>query len=63
MKKELKSLGKQTVIYGAGSMLSRLSAFLLLPVYTNYLTPAQFGTLEIFYMSTAVISIFLGTQL
>lgn len=63
MKKELKSLGRQTIIYGVGSMLSRLSAFLLLPVYTNYLTPAEFGTLEIFYMTTAVISIFLGTQL
>ncbi len=63
MKKELKSLGKQTVVYGVGSMLGRLSAFLLLPVYTSYLTPAQFGTLELFYMTSAVISIFLGTQL
>lgn len=63
MKKELKSLGRQTLIYGLGSMLGRLSAFLLLPVYTSYLTPAQFGTLELFYMTSAVISIFLGTQL
>ena len=29
----------------------------------HYLTPAQFGTLELFYMTSAVISIFLGTQL
>lgn len=63
MKNEIKSLGRQTVIYGAGSMLGRLSAFLLLPVYTSHLTPAQFGTLELFYMTSAVISIFLGTQL
>ncbi len=62
MKKEIESLGRQTVIYGAGSMMTRLGAFLLLPLYTNYLSPAEFGTLELFYMTTAMISIFLGTQ-
>lgn len=62
-KKELKKLGRHSLIYGFGEILSRLSAFLLLPVYTRYLTPSEFGVLEIFYMTSAVLSIFLGREL
>ncbi|MBN1186578.1 MAG: oligosaccharide flippase family protein [Bacteroidales bacterium] len=59
----MKKLGKHTVIYGVGDVLGRISAFILLPVYTTYLTPEEFGTLEILYMTSAIASIFLGRQI
>jgi O-antigen/teichoic acid export membrane protein len=60
---ELKRLGKQSIVYGFGDALGRLGAFLLLPVYTNYLSLEEYGTLEIFYVTSAVLALFLGRQL
>lgn len=51
------------MIYGLGDILNRLASFLLLPLYTNYLTPGEFGSLELLYMTSAIISMFLGRQL
>ena len=36
-------LARGTLIYGTGGILSRFIAFLLLPIFTSYLTPADFG--------------------
>lgn len=63
MIEDIKKLGKQTIIYGIGDALSRVSAFLLLPIYTTYLSPRQFGILEILYMTSTVMAILLGRQL
>ncbi len=35
------------MIYGVGSMVSRLMGFLLLPVFTAYLTPTDYGILSL----------------
>jgi len=52
--------GKQTVIYGLGVILSRAASFLMLPVYTRYLTPADYGILELLEMGVNVVAIFTG---
>jgi O-antigen/teichoic acid export membrane protein len=36
-------LSKQSVIYGLGTFLNQGLAFFLIPVYTRYLTPAEYG--------------------
>lgn len=51
---------QHSTIYAVGNILNRLGAFLLLPVYTNYLTVEQYGALELFYATTAVFSGFLS---
>lgn len=43
-------------IYAAGNALNRLGAFLLLPLYTRYLTTGQYGTLEMFYAISSIVS-------
>jgi len=43
-------------VYALGNMLNRLGAFLLLPIYTHYLSVAQYGALELFYVINAVVS-------
>jgi len=57
IKKELKVLGKHSSIYGLASVLNGLVGFLLLPLYTRYLTTADYGTLEILYFVATIISI------
>lgn len=49
-------LAKHSSIYALGSLLNRVGAFLLLPVYTSYLTLGQYGRLELFYAVLAVAS-------
>jgi len=49
-------LVKHSSIYMVGGMLNRIGVFLLLPVYTSYLTLAEYGTLELFYATSAVLS-------
>jgi O-antigen/teichoic acid export membrane protein len=41
--RELKGLGKSSLIYGLGGVLNRFIGFLLLPVFTSYLTPTEYG--------------------
>ena len=44
------SLGKQSIIYGLGHVLTRLANFLLLPLLTNSLTPTDYGIISIIYI-------------
>ena len=44
-------LGRDTVIYGIGMMLSRAVSFFMLPVYTRYLTTADYGIVNLLDMT------------
>jgi O-antigen/teichoic acid export membrane protein len=56
---ELKRLGKHSAIYGLGGLVSRILAVLLLPLYTRYLTPADYGEVETLIAATTVLTIVL----
>ena len=43
---QLRRLGTHSAIYGIGGLVSRVIAVLLLPLYTRYLTPADYGEIE-----------------
>lgn len=63
MASESTSLGRffrHSSIYAFGNVLNRIAALLLLPVYTNYLTVAEYGALELFYVVAAVMTGFLS---
>ncbi|MGE5112086.1 MAG: oligosaccharide flippase family protein [Acidobacteriaceae bacterium] len=55
----LKKLGKHLSVYGLGMLLSRAISFLMIPVYTHYLTPADYGVLELLDLTTYVLGIFM----
>lgn len=57
---EIKSLVKHGSIYTMGTILSRIISFLLIPIYTNYLVPAEYGTLELLSMTVDIISTIIG---
>ena len=45
----IKSLGKQSLVYGLGHVLARLITFLLLPLYTNTFTREEYGAISLAY--------------
>jgi O-antigen/teichoic acid export membrane protein len=56
---QLGRLGRHSLIYGIGGLVSRIVAILLLPVYTHYLTPADYGKIETLVALTTVLGIIL----
>jgi len=53
-------LGRQTAIYGAAFVLGRAASFVMLPVYTRFLTPADYGVLQLLQMTVEVAAIVLA---
>ena len=45
----LKTLGKETLIYGFGHIMARAVTFLLLPLYTHVFTPKEYGAISLAY--------------
>jgi O-antigen/teichoic acid export membrane protein len=60
---EIRNVGKHTLVYGIGIVLGKLASFLMLPVYTRYLTPADYGTLELLGTTIDVIGMIAGIGL
>jgi len=54
---ELRRLGKHSAIYGFGGLVQRILAVLLLPVYTRYLSPSDYGIVETLIALTTVLVI------
>lgn len=63
MFEQFKRFFRHSTIYAIGNVINRVAAFLLLPLYTRYLTPNEFGTLEIFYVTSATLQAFLGMMI
>ena len=53
---QLKRLVRGSVIYGTGQVLNRFISFLLLPVFTAYLSPQEFGVIAILTMLSGLLS-------
>ena len=52
-------LAKHSVVYGLGDFVARFLGLLLLPLYTAYLTPADYGKIEILVAGSAVLLVLL----
>jgi O-antigen/teichoic acid export membrane protein len=55
LKNQVKLISKDTLIYGLGSTVGGIVGFLLLPLYTHYLTPSDYGYLAIFVVVQALV--------
>ncbi|NHZ84474.1 MAG: oligosaccharide flippase family protein [Planctomycetia bacterium] len=53
----IRTLGKQSLIYGIGTILTRVVTFLLLPLYTNVFTTEEYGIVSLAYAFTGFIMI------
>ena len=52
---QLRRLGKHSAIYGLGGIVSRVIAVFLLPVYTRFLEPDDFGAVGVLIALSAVL--------
>jgi O-antigen/teichoic acid export membrane protein len=56
---QLRRLARHSAIYGLGGIVSRILAVLLLPLYTSYLTKADYGKIETLVAGSTVLVILL----
>lgn len=57
--KPLRLLLSQTLVYGLSSMLGRFLNYLLVPLYTRYFAPQEYGTVSEFYAYAGFFSVVL----
>jgi len=57
MLKNIKSLTKQSAVYGVGHILSRSVGFLLLPIHTRFLQPVDYGIVSLLFSSLAILNV------
>ncbi|PJA27338.1 MAG: hypothetical protein CO189_07460, partial [candidate division Zixibacteria bacterium CG_4_9_14_3_um_filter_46_8] len=50
-------------IYIFGMLISKAVGFIMIPIYTHYLTPADYGVLELLTMTSDVIAMLIGVGL
>src|SRR5437867_901313 len=51
---QLRGLTRDSFIYGIGGLVSRFLAVILLPLYTSYVSPGDYGRIEILMSAMAV---------
>jgi O-antigen/teichoic acid export membrane protein len=56
MLERLRELFRHSAIYGLGSIVARILAVLLLPLYTRYLSPTDYGLIETLIALSAVLT-------
>lgn len=59
----LKPFLKSTAIYSISIVAGKMAGFVLLPLYTRYLTPSDYGVLELMELTLFVVSTLFGMRL
>lgn len=54
---------RHSAIYAFGSILRRITGLVMLPIYTRYLTPADYGVVELLTMAIDLASILVGVRI
>jgi O-antigen/teichoic acid export membrane protein len=57
MLEKLKSLSKQTLIYGTSTIVGRFLNFILVPFYTNVFAPSEYGIVAVIFAYIAFLNI------
>ena len=63
MLQAFKSLFRHGSIYSLGNMVSKLVGFLMIPLYTSYLKPVDYGVLELLTLVTSIVSMVLALRI
>jgi len=59
----LREVVRSSGIYSIAMVLNRVVGVLLLPLYTHYLTPADYGILELLDLTGVVVALLMGNRL
>lgn len=58
-----KSLFKNSFIYILGDVLNKSIPFLMLPIFTRYLTPEDYGIISVFTVLVSILAVFTGLSI
>src|SRR4051812_41831850 len=58
--KEIGTAVRHMAVYGVGGILVKAVGFFMLPFYTHYLTPTEYGILEVLDLSMSVFGVVLS---
>lgn len=58
-----RGFAREALVYGLGVVISRVVSFLMLPIYTRYLSPADYGVLQLLQITIDVTAIVLSAGL
>lgn len=61
MNSQYRDIIKHAGVYGAGQILSRMASVFLLPLYTRFLTPADYGCIALLDLTTSILGILAGS--
>ena len=56
---EIGEIFKHSAVYGIGSIASKLIGFLMIPIYTRYLSPSDYGTIELLDLVVSISGLIL----
>src|SRR5579862_2334394 len=59
----LKALGGSALLFSSATIVSSLVSVLMLPLYTRFLTPADYGAIELVEQSLDFLTIIAGSRL
>lgn len=57
------TIARHTAVYAIGNLARQLAGFVMLPVYTRYLSPADYGAVGLLAFALAVLEPFFGARL
>lgn len=63
MAEEVKKAFSHATIYAIGNIVRHMASFVMLPIYTRYLTPADYGVLELLSMILDFFGIIFGMRI
>jgi len=58
-----KKAASHTVLYGAANILRKIVGFLMIPIYTSYLSPEDYGAVELMMMVVLIAEVFLAMRM
>ena len=61
--KQLKKTAAHSAIYAFGTMLRRITGLVMLPIYTRYLSPVDYGVIELLSMAIEITGILVGLRI
>jgi len=61
--KQLKNTAKNTAIYAVGTSIRRITGFVMLPIYTQYLTPEDYGVVSLLTMVIEIAGVLIGLRI
>jgi O-antigen/teichoic acid export membrane protein len=56
-----RDLLRHSSVYAVGQLLGRLASLVLLPIYTRYLSPADYASIAILDVTTGVLAVLIGS--